>query len=782
MARSRTSQLVVELLDRVSGPAKRVAASLGGMNRKIKEGDRGGAVTMQERVHAAIVRNDAALAKARMGIVDTVGAYYALKAAIGGPVQAAREFESAMADVRKVVDFPTPEALKAFKGDLVALSKEIPVSLTGLAAIAAAAGQAGIAGEDLVRFTGAAAKVGTAFDISADEAGESMAKIMTGMGMTIDETVLLADAMNHLSNSQASSAAEILDVMKRVGATSKQYGFAAEETAAFASAMIAAGAESEVAATSFRNMGRALTKGDSATKRQSLAFKKLGLDATNVAKRMQEDAVGTTVEVIEKLASLPKEVQASVSSDLFGDEARALGPLLTNLDLLRGSLGLVENRSKYAGSAFKEFEVRSKTFDAKVLRFQNTMRALSVTIGDALLPVLSDLIDRIAPVIEKLTAFVDAHPDLVANVMMSVGALVALKGAISALRFVGLLGKGGALSLLAAAMRATGTASIAMGDDIAKGAAKGAGAVKALDATIAARTAAMNAAMSGIKWRALTAGALGFLAMNKVPKDAAELAEFQKKNREQLENAFRSTPGLGKLMEVQESLQKWWHGPEKGTSATGSAQIDALRTEAEGLRATIADIQTDLGRLGEGDLADQMGGMLRDALAERQADLADVELALAEAEAAAGGLGTALGALGGAEIKPVVDTSSIDQALEKATRLSRTLRAPGGAASTPSSGGSGFAGARAKGGPVSAGKTYLVGEQGPEPFTPSRSGYVHPTGRGGGGVTISEITISPVIHAAAGQEGAIVDQIIQEIEDRLRRSLNGIMADYYGDM
>jgi len=50
-----------------------------------------------------------------------------------------------------------------------------------------------------------------------------------------------------------------------------------------------------------------------------------------------------------------------------------------------------------------------------------------------------------------------------------------------------------------------------------------------------------------------------------------------------------------------------------------------------------------------------------------------------------------------------------------------------------------FGGARATGGPVSAGKTYLVGEQGPELVTMGASGYVtpnHALGGGGGGVSI----------------------------------------------
>lgn len=47
-----------------------------------------------------------------------------------------------------------------------------------------------------------------------------------------------------------------------------------------------------------------------------------------------------------------------------------------------------------------------------------------------------------------------------------------------------------------------------------------------------------------------------------------------------------------------------------------------------------------------------------------------------------------------------------------------------------------FAGARAKGGPVAAGKMYMVGEKGPEPFIPNTSGTIIPHGAltGGGGV------------------------------------------------
>jgi phage-related minor tail protein len=48
------------------------------------------------------------------------------------------------------------------------------------------------------------------------------------------------------------------------------------------------------------------------------------------------------------------------------------------------------------------------------------------------------------------------------------------------------------------------------------------------------------------------------------------------------------------------------------------------------------------------------------------------------------------------------------------------------------------AGARAAGGPVTAGQTYLVGEKGPELFTPSGDGTIVPnTAPGGQGATVT---------------------------------------------
>jgi len=68
-----------------------------------------------------------------------------------------------------------------------------------------------------------------------------------------------------------------------------------------------------------------------------------------------------------------------------------------------------------------------------------------------------------------------------------------------------------------------------------------------------------------------------------------------------------------------------------------------------------------------------------------------------------------------------------------------------------------FGGGRAAGGPVSGGTTYLVGEKGPELFTPGSSGNIIPNNRlGGGGGGVINITVNGAIDAE-GTARQIVD-------------------------
>jgi len=91
-----------------------------------------------------------------------------------------------MADVRKVVDFDTPDQFGQMSKDVLLLSTRIPMAADGIGAIVAAAGQAGIAREELLRFAEDAAKMGVAFDLSGQQAGAAMTGLRSIFGLTQD--------------------------------------------------------------------------------------------------------------------------------------------------------------------------------------------------------------------------------------------------------------------------------------------------------------------------------------------------------------------------------------------------------------------------------------------------------------------------------------------------------------------------------------------------------------------------------------------------------------------
>jgi hypothetical protein len=83
------------------------------------------------------------------------------------------------------------------------------------------------------------------------------------------------------------------------------------------------------------------------------------------------------------------------------------------------------------------------------------------------------------------------------------------------------------------------------------------------------------------------------------------------------------------------------------------------------------------------------------------------------------------------QIRVLVDTGE----LERALGLINTISAGG---YTPELNAMRFRGARALGGPVAPGGSYLVGERGPELFTPSSSGNITPNGAiGGNTITVN---------------------------------------------
>lgn len=387
----------------------------------------------------------AAFDSAKSNLAGTAMKTVVLAAPLVGATKAAMDFESEMAEVRKVVDFDTPEQFKQMGQDILDLSTKMPMAASGIAKIVAAGGQAGIAKEDLLEFAQDAVKMGVAFDLTADQAGDMMAKWRSAFDLNQDGVVALADKINYLGNTTAASAPLISDVVTRIGPLGEIGGVASGEIAALGATMIQTGTKSDVAATGIKNLILGMSIGEKATKSQAAAFQQLGFDAADMAKRMQTDAKGAILDVFHAIQALPKDQQAGVLKDLFGEESiGAISPLLSKLYLLEDNFNKVSDATKYGGSVDAEYAARCETTANQMYLFKNSMTAVAIEIGSALLPAINSILRSIVPVVVAFANWAKEHQVLIqtmvalvasfAGVLLAARSILAIRAGFNMLK------------------------------------------------------------------------------------------------------------------------------------------------------------------------------------------------------------------------------------------------------------------------------------------------------------------------------------------------------------
>lgn len=420
-ATGQSLQTLIQRQNELAASAEKARAAQAKLNAIMEKQQK--AAEMQSKLNAG----------ARSGAAGLVGVAGAATATLGVPVKEAIAMEDAMAEVRKVTDF-TPEGLKEVQQQLEMMSTSIPLTADGLAQIMAAAAQSGVAQKDLVGFTEQAAKMGVAFDITAEEAGTMMAKWQSGMKLTQEQTYKLADAVNELSNNNAATAAQVGEVLKRYGALGKVSGLNEKQTAAFAASVVASGAEAEVAATGIKAFMRAMSKGGSMTKKQAGAFQIVGIDPKELQKNLQKDAPAAIIETLEAIQkSVPKEKWNQYLSVMFGEEASvAVAPMMTNLQGLKDNFKIVADEASYSGSMLNEFKARSATTSNALILAKNSALYAARAIGKPLLEPLKQLATQFVAVAVKVGDWIQKNQALVMTGLKVAGVVTGLIAAFFA--------------------------------------------------------------------------------------------------------------------------------------------------------------------------------------------------------------------------------------------------------------------------------------------------------------------------------------------------------------
>lgn len=339
------------------------------------------------------------------------------------PVKLAIDFESSMADVKKVVDFKSPDGFKNLSKDILELTRTLPLTANELAQITASGGQLGVAEEDLKEFTSTIAKMSTAFDMSAEVSGDSMAKLANVYEIPIKEIGNLGDAINHLSNESPAKAADIVNTLGRVGGVSKQFGLTQNGAAALSNTFISLGKAPEVAGTAINGMLTKLMTADKGNKKFQAALKDIGLSAKGLKKAIAKDGEAALVSFLKTIEKVPKDKQMGILVDLFGLEyADDIAVIAGNVGLYESSIKSLQQtdengKPKYLGSMEKEFNARAATTANNLILLKNNVAELGISVGSVLLPAINDVVNDVRPVISAITDWSAAHPTLIKGIM-----------------------------------------------------------------------------------------------------------------------------------------------------------------------------------------------------------------------------------------------------------------------------------------------------------------------------------------------------------------------------
>lgn len=441
-------------------------------------GDKAGQAFNQ--VHEAIVAAGIAVA------LKEIYEYFASCA------QASMDFESAITGVAKTTDL-TDEELAAMSDSIKALSTEIPATTEEIAAVTEAAGQLGIQKDALLDFTEVMTMLGTATNMTADEAATALARFANITGMATDNYGRLGSVIVDLGNNFATTESEIVAMGTRLASAGKLAGLTEPEIMALAAAMSSVGIEAEAGGTAMTQTLNAIEKAVAKGGDDLAEFARIaGMSSEEFSSAWKNDAMSALTSFIGGLGKLDEQGESTVlvleDLGLTGiRQSNMLKALGLAADQMTGAVNTANTAWQQNTALTNEANKRYTTAQSRLTMMQNAYNNLKVAIGDAYTPALSEAYGVGTKVLNEITKFVQANPGVVA----------AITGLSTALGAAAVAAAAFALKAKIAAAAAAFLTTVTPGVNVIMGVAAAVGVVTA--GIIALASSAANDAVPSVK-------------------------------------------------------------------------------------------------------------------------------------------------------------------------------------------------------------------------------------------------------------------------------------------
>lgn len=313
------------------------------------------------------------------------------------------DFESAFAGVVKTVG-GTTEKLAHLRNELeqLATSAESPVSALEnahmeLFAIAEAAGQLGVAREDIVAFSDVMAQLAMTTDIAGEEGAAMIARFANVSKMPLSEIRQFGDAIATLGNNSAATEQEILAMSLRLASIS-ELGFNPDEILAYSTALSSLGISAELGGTNFMKGVNEIAKAVAIGGAELEGFAQIaGMSSAEFSQAWGEDANAAFQEFLKGLSNLDADqrIIALERLGLSGSEMqRVFLSLAGSTDMLTDTLNASSAAFAGNGALMDEASKRAETTAGRMNRAKNMFNQVMADFGDQLIPLIVDLLEK----------------------------------------------------------------------------------------------------------------------------------------------------------------------------------------------------------------------------------------------------------------------------------------------------------------------------------------------------------------------------------------------------
>jgi hypothetical protein len=264
-------------------------------------------------------------------VIGAIGAASALS------IREAISVESAFAGVIKTTDGLADSAGNLteigaeLKREFRDLALEIPASVEELMRIGELGGQLGIARENLIEFSETIAMIGTATDLSLEDASMGFAQLMNIMGTPQEEVRRIGSAIVDLGNNFATTEPSILAFAHRIAGVGRIAGLSEADVLGIGTAMSSVGVEAEAGGTAVQKVLMAMTAAVSGTG-QAMIDNSGAIDKTTSQLAELESQLAIAVQRQAEFTDKTKQ------STRMANQAR-IDKLVQQIDSYRNSLG-----------------------------------------------------------------------------------------------------------------------------------------------------------------------------------------------------------------------------------------------------------------------------------------------------------------------------------------------------------------------------------------------------------------------------------------------------------